>query len=136
MFVVHVLMGVLLVVPFLFFGVIHLATARHRPNRVAVRLGIALFTTGILVVLTGLALIQLEKLPQLPTGTAARYLVYGLHVVTPLIAVVLYVMHRRAGPAIQWKWGIGWGGAVGLFVLGVCLMYAQDPRKWYVEGST
>src|SRR5262249_46069607 len=95
MFMVHALVGVLLVVPFLSFGAIHLITARRRPNRVAVRLGITLFVTGILVVLSGLALIQLERLPQLPTGTQARYLVYTLHLLTPLAAVVLYVLHRR-----------------------------------------
>jgi tetratricopeptide (TPR) repeat protein len=134
MFMVHVLLGVFLIIPFLLFGMIHLATARRRPNRVAVRLGIALFTMGILVGLTGLALIQLEKLPQLPTGTSARYLVYTLHIVTPLLAVVLYVQHRRAGPAIQWRWGIGWGFAVGLFVIAMCVMHAQDPRRWYVQG--
>src|ERR1700746_4104599 len=55
MFLVHVVLGVLLVIPFLFFGCTHLATAHRRPNRVAVRLGIALFITGIVVGLTGLA---------------------------------------------------------------------------------
>src|SRR5262249_43347486 len=43
MFMVHVLLGVVIVLPFLVFGLTHLATARHRPNRVAVRLGIGLF---------------------------------------------------------------------------------------------
>ena len=69
MFMVHVVFGVLLVVPFLIFGFTHLASARHRPNRLAVKLGISLFITGIAVGLTGLALIQLDKMPQLPTGT-------------------------------------------------------------------
>src|SRR5262249_39644116 len=69
MFIVHVVGGVLLVIPFLLFGGIHLATARHRKNRRAVKLGIILFIAGILVGLTGLALIQINGLPQLPTGT-------------------------------------------------------------------
>jgi tetratricopeptide (TPR) repeat protein len=134
MFIVHVLLGVFLVVPFLVFGFTHLATARHRPNRVAVRLGLALFITGIVVGLSGLALIQLEKLPQLPTGTLARYGVYILHLVAPLVAVVFYVLHRRAGPQIQWRWGYAWGVAVVLFVGGMGLMHSQDPRKWYAKG--
>src|SRR4029077_6093935 len=57
-----------------------------------------------------------------------------LHVVTPLVAVVVYVLHRGAGPEIQWKWGIGWGVAVGVFVLVMGFMHSQDPRKWYVQG--
>src|SRR5207245_8829879 len=49
MFLVHVVVGVILVVPFLFFGFSHYATARHRKNRLAVKLGLMLFGTGILV---------------------------------------------------------------------------------------
>src|SRR5262249_54062793 len=71
MFIVHVLVGVLIILPFLAFGFIHLKTARHRKNRRAVRLGIALFLCGIIVCLTGVALVQLDVLPQLPTDTLA-----------------------------------------------------------------
>jgi tetratricopeptide (TPR) repeat protein/uncharacterized membrane protein len=134
MFIVHVLLGVLLVIPFLVFGFTHLASARHRRNRLAVRLGITLFISSIAVGLTGLALIQMEKLPQLPTGTMARSVVYALHLFTPLLAVVLYVLHRRAGPEIQWKWGAAWGVAVAVFVLVMGAMHSQDPRKWYAKG--
>jgi tetratricopeptide (TPR) repeat protein len=134
MFIVHVLLGVFLVVPFLVFGFTHLASARHRRNRVAVRLGIALFSISIVAGVTGLALIQLEKLPQLPTGTVARSVVYALHLLTPLVAVVLYVLHRRAGPEIQWKWGAAWGLGVVSFVLVMGAMHSQDPRKWYAKG--
>jgi tetratricopeptide (TPR) repeat protein len=135
MFMGHVVLGVLLVLPFLFFGFTHLATARKRPNRVAVRLGIVLFITGILVGLTGLALIQLEGLPQLPTGTIQRYIVYGLHLLAPIAAVVIYVLHRRAGPVIHWNWGAAWGLGVGAFVAAMCIMHSFDPRQWYAKGS-
>jgi tetratricopeptide (TPR) repeat protein len=134
MFIAHVVLGVLIVVPFLFFGFSHLATARRRPNRLAVRLGIALFTMGSIATLTGLALIQLEKLPQLPTGSVARTVVYLLHLITPVIAVALYVLHRRAGPEIKWSWGAAWGIAVGGFALIMSVMHSQDPRKWYAQG--
>lgn len=134
MFIAHVVLGVLIVVPFLFFGFTHLATARRRPNRLAVRLGIALFIVGSIAALTGLALIQLEKLPQLPTGTLARTIVYLLHLVTPVLAVGLYVLHRRAGPEIKWSWGAGWGVAVGAFAIIMSVMHSQDPRKWYAQG--
>jgi hypothetical protein len=134
MFMAHVILGVAIVIPFLVFGFSHLASAHDRPNRVAVRLGIMLFVTSIVVGLTGLALIQLEKLPQLPTGTPARLVVYWLHLLAPVVAVALYVMHRRAGPEIKWKWGYAWGGAVGAFVVIMAFMHSQDPRKWYAQG--
>src|SRR5437667_6830638 len=35
MMLVHVGVGIILVIPFLYFGITHMVTARHRPNRVA-----------------------------------------------------------------------------------------------------
>ena len=87
MFLVHVVIGVILVVPFLVFGFSHYATARHRKNRLAVKLGLTLFITGIIVGLSGLVLIQLEGLPQIPTGTITRLVIYFLHVLAPIAAV-------------------------------------------------
>jgi tetratricopeptide (TPR) repeat protein len=135
MFLVHVVVGVILVVPFLVFGFSHYATARHRKNRLAVKLGLTLFVTGIIVGLSGLALIQLAGLPQIPTGTLSRLVIYLLHVLAPLAAVALYILHRRAGPDIQWKWGYVWGGAVGAFVVVMIFMHSYDPRTWYAKGS-
>src|SRR5262249_6680207 len=130
-FMVHVVVGVLLVLPFLAFGTIHLATARTRKNRRAVRLGIILFSVSIVVGLSRLALIPLTGLPQLPTGTWSRNVAYYLHVLMPVAAVVLYVLHRQAGPAIRWRWGAGWGLAVGGFVAAMAGMHFQHPKDWY-----
>ncbi|MCI0376351.1 MAG: tetratricopeptide repeat protein, partial [Gemmataceae bacterium] len=135
MVLVHVLVGVVFIVPFVFFGCLHLATARHRKNRLAVRLGITMFITGLLVVLSGLALIQLEGLPQIPTGTLTRAVIYWLHIILPIVAVGLYVLHRRAGPDIQWKWGAGWGIAIVVFAAVMIKMHSHDPRQWYAKGS-
>lgn len=135
MFLLHLLVGVIILVPFVFFGVVHLVTARNRPNQLAVKLGIGLFVLGLLVCFSGVALVQLEGLPQLPTGTIARWITYGLHIVTPVLAVVIYVLHRRAGPEIRWRWGIGWGLAVAIFVVGMMRMHSMDPRQWYAKGS-
>jgi tetratricopeptide (TPR) repeat protein len=133
-FMAHVVVGVVLVVPFLFFGFAHFASARTRKNRLAVRLGIILFVVSVVVGLTGLALIQLDRLPQLPTGTWGRNLTYALHVLTPLLAVAIYVLHRRAGPDIQWRWGGAWGVAVGIFVVVMGVFHSYDPRPWYQKG--
>jgi tetratricopeptide (TPR) repeat protein len=134
MFLAHVAVGVGITLPFLYFGVSHYLTARNRKNRPAVRLGIALFLSGIAVVLSGLALIQLAGMPQLPVGTWGRTVVYLLHVAVPVLAVVLYVLHRRAGPDIKWGYGIGWGLGVAVFVGAMVWLHSQDPRKWYAQG--
>jgi tetratricopeptide (TPR) repeat protein len=132
-FMVHVVIGVVLVAPFLTFGFIHLASARHRTNRLAVRLGMTLFATAIVVGISGLALIQLAGMPQVPSGLV-RTVILTLHGVAPVIAVGLYVLHRRAGPDIQWRWGAAWGGAVAAFVLVMGGLHWVDPRPWYQKG--
>src|SRR5262245_6832776 len=134
MFIGHVGVGVAAILPFLIFGTYHFLTARHRPNRVAVRLGLLMFGTGILVCGTGVALIQLEGMPQLPTGTLTRTIVYALHIILPIAAVWLYVMHRRAGPDINWRWGYSWALGTAAFVGATAIMHGMDPRGWYQEG--
>jgi tetratricopeptide (TPR) repeat protein len=135
MFLIHVVVGVVIVGPFLYFGCAHFLSARQRKNRLAVKLGVALFLTGIIVCVTGLALIQLEGMPQLTTGTWSRAVVYALHVIVPVIAVGLYLWHRHAGPVIQWKYGYAWGGAVAVFTGALVVLHYQDPRDWYKTGS-
>src|SRR5262245_42817312 len=112
MFIGHIAVGVLITLPFVLFGLIHYLGSRARRHRRAIRLGVLLFVAGLVVVGTGLALVQLEGLPQLPTGSVARWLVWGLHCAVPLAAVWLYVLHRKAGPKIRWRYGYGWGGVV------------------------
>jgi tetratricopeptide (TPR) repeat protein len=133
-FLAHIVIGVLGTLPFVAFGGIHWLTARKRQNRVAVRLGIILFFAGLLVCLTGFALIQLESLPQLPTGSISRSVVYWLHIVLPVGAVWAYIAHRRAGPRIKWRLAKVWGLGVGVFTVGMVAMHAQDPQKWFREG--
>jgi tetratricopeptide (TPR) repeat protein len=130
----HIVVGVVVTLPFLCFGVAHWWTARRRPNRYAVKLGLGLFSVGMVVAVSGLALIQLSGMPQLQSGSVPRWVVYGLHVAAPVLMVVLYVLHRRAGPDIQWKWGYGWAGFVALFVVVMVVWHAQDPRKWGSVG--
>ena len=79
MLLAHIAVGIIALAPFLFFGIYHFATARQRPNKVAVRLGIFLFIFGLIACGTGLALVQIFERWQLPTGTLRRLIVYWLH---------------------------------------------------------
>ncbi len=47
MFLAHVVLGLVLILPFLGYAVPHLLRARHRPNRRAVHVGLALFATAL-----------------------------------------------------------------------------------------
>jgi tetratricopeptide (TPR) repeat protein len=132
MFLAHLLLGLLLLLPFIIFGIGHIRNSYNRPNRRAVRVGYALFFVSLVLLFSGLALMRVEgfeiKNPNI------RSISYWAHVITPLLAVWLYILHRLAGPKIKWKAGLGWAAAVGVVVAGMVLLRAQDPRKWNVAG--
>ncbi len=132
MFLAHLALGLLLLVPFLVFSIIHIKNAANRPNRRAVRMGYLLFAVSLVVLVSGVVLMRVEgfelRNPEL------RSLTYWAHVVAPLFAVWLYLLHRLAGPRIKWKVGVGWAAAVGAVVAGMVFMHSLDPRKWSVEG--
>ena len=131
---IHVFFGFLLIAPFFIFGLVHWSSARFRRNRRAVRLGLALFVAGAVVCLSGLALMQVFDRFQLPKGSPGRVIAYWMHVGSPFAAVALYVLHRRAGPDIQWRWGIGWGVCVTGFLVAMVSLHSLDPRHWYQKA--
>ena len=100
MFLAHLVLGLLLVTPFVIFGALHIKNAHDRTNRRAVRVGYLLFAISLILLFTGIALMRFEgfviKDPRL------RSPIYWAHVITPVLAVWLYLLHRLAGPRIQW----------------------------------
>jgi len=132
MFLVHLALGLVLLLPFLTFGIIHLLTARNRRNRRAVRVGYALFTTSIILLVTGLALMRIGSFDL--KQELARKVVYWLHAIAPLAAGWLYWLHRLAGPRIKWRYGLAYLGVVGAVVAAMVGLHSQDPRKWNQVG--
>jgi tetratricopeptide (TPR) repeat protein len=134
MLFVHIAVGVVGVAPFVVFGVTHWWSARKRDNRVAVRLGVILFLLGVVVVVSGFALIQIAGLPQLPTGSSSRLIAYLAHLLVPVACVFAYIAHRRAGPAIKWHYGKYWGAVVVVVVGGMAAAHVIDPHTIGREG--
>ncbi len=134
MLIVHIGLGAAATLPFVIFGTWHLLTAWRRENRAAVRRGVVLFVLSLLVIGTGLALVQIDQLPQLPTGSVSRQVVYWLHVLVPLACVALYVAHRRAGPPIRWKYGKYWGSITAAVIGGMAAAHFIDPQQFGKEG--
>ncbi|MDA1016670.1 MAG: multiheme c-type cytochrome, partial [Planctomycetota bacterium] len=130
MFFGHVVLGFLLITPFLAFGVVHLMNTRHRKNRRAVRAGYALFTACVLVLVTGVLLVRIDGFFDLKDPPWARSLVYWAHAAIPVVAGWLYWLHRLAGPRIRWKVARVYGGLVGGLVVLMVVVHAQDPRQW------
>ena len=59
-FLGHLVLGALLILPLIIFGVLHTKNAHNRPNRRAVRVGYALFFSSLLLVASGLVLTRIE----------------------------------------------------------------------------
>ncbi len=128
-FLVHLILGLLLILPALLFGALHLKRAwrwRQR-NRYAVRAGLALYTTAILVLLTGLLLTRFGFFevndPQI------RSITYWLHVLSPLVLMWLFVLHRLAGPRLHWRVGAYWGGAGVLLTAAALLVHLGTHER-------
>ena len=128
----HLLLGFLIIAPFLGFGFVHLATSWHRPNVQAVRYGLVLLATALVVLISGLVLLRFDFIAVRDPVT--RSIAYWLHVVAPLLAIGLYVKHRLAGPRIRWEWARRGGVVVAGFVVVMTLLHSQDPRSFGVKG--
>jgi hypothetical protein len=132
MFGAHLALGLLLVGPLVVFGAIHIKNAHDRPNRRAVKVGYLLFTTSLVVLVTGLLLTRIDIFQFKNVGLRnpqLRSAAYWAHVITPLLAVWLYVLHRLAGPRIRWQVGVRWAAAVGVIVLGMVFLHSTHPKK-------
>ena len=106
MFLLHLVFGLLLVGPFVVFGIAHIYNAWNRQNHRAVKMGYVLFAISLAVLVSGIALMRLQgfeiKNPNVRRG------LYWAHVITPLLAVWAYVIHRLAGPRIKRRIGLRW----------------------------
>jgi tetratricopeptide (TPR) repeat protein len=133
MFLAHLVVGAAIVVPVVVFGILHLRNARHRPNRRAVRVGYALFSTALVLLATGIVLTRIEGVLVVKDPTV-RAVSYWLHVLTPLVAAWLFVLHRLAGKRIRWHVGARWAAVAAAFAAVMLALHSQDPRGWNVAG--
>ncbi|MEZ6123644.1 MAG: multiheme c-type cytochrome [Planctomycetaceae bacterium] len=133
MFLMHIVVGLLVVVPFLVFGLIHMRNTRDRKIRRTVKIGYALFTVCLIVLLSGLVLVRIEGFFDLKHPTT-RAVIYWAHVLCPVAGLWLYWLHRLVGPKMKWKQGIAYGGLVAAVSLVMVLLQSQDPRQWNAVG--
>ena len=131
MFLGHLVLGLIVVVPVVLFGIFHIKNAYTRPNRRAVRAGLALFGTSLTVLITGILLTRAFVDLRVP---ALRATLYWIHVLGPAAVVWLFILHRLAGRRIKWSVGLSWAGVAALFALVMTVLHGQDPRQWNVAG--
>ena len=131
MFLGHLVLGLVFIIPYLVFGIIHLKNANDRPNRRAVNVGYALFTMGIIVLVTGIALTRIDIFQFKNVGLTnphLRRIAYWAHVIAPLVVVWLYILHRLAGPKIKWQFGAKFAGAVGAATVVMVFLHSSHPQ--------
>ena len=133
MFLVHLVLGVLIIVPVIVFGLTHMWNTYDRRNRRAVKVGYALFATALILLASGVVLTRIDGVIVVKDPTV-RTVAYWLHVITPLIAGWLFVLHRLAGKKIKWEIGRRWAVVALVFGAVMLVWQAQDPRQWNVAG--
>lgn len=132
MFGAHLALGLLIILPIVIFGLIHMKNAHNRPNRRAVKVGYLLFATSLVVLITGLLLTRADIFQFKNVGLKdprLRAIAFWAHVITPLVAVWLYLLHRLAGPRIKWKVGLRWGAVTAALTVGMVLLHSMHPKK-------
>lgn len=133
MFLVHLVLGLSLILPLLAFGLIHIRNTFRRPNRRAVYVGFGLFAVALALIVSGVILTRIEGLIVVKNPTV-RSVAYWTHVLSPIAAAWLFVLHRLAGKRLKWRIGLRWAivavGFAGLMIV----VQAQDPRHWNQEG--
>jgi hypothetical protein len=136
MFGGHLVLGLLITLPVILFGIFHIYNTHNRPNRRAVIAGYSLFVAAILLLVTGFLLMRLDAFGvELEVrDPRARGVFYWIHVIAPLAVVWLFVLHRLAGRKIKWKIGLTWAAVAGVFALGMVLLHSQDPKTWGQVG--
>ncbi|TDJ55192.1 MAG: tetratricopeptide repeat protein [Planctomycetota bacterium] len=125
MFLVHLVLGLAIVIPIVLFGTFHIRNAWSRPNRRAVRAGLALFTMSIVVLVTGILLTRAFVDLRRPD---VRAVVYWAHVIGPLVVVWLFILHRLAGTRIRWRTGLTWAAVAGVVSIALLGLHSRDPR--------
>lgn len=132
MVALHIFIGLLLILPFIVFGFIHLATSWKMPNKSAIWRGVALLVVGIIVLISGLVLVRLEGFEI--RDNRIRAIGYWSHLITPLLSIGLYVSHRRAGPRIKWGYLKKLGGVVAVLTVIMGFLHTADPSNYAVQG--
>ena len=126
MVALHLLLGFVILVPFIVFGFGHLFTSWKRPNRAAIRYGLMLLGAAVILLISGLVLVRIGGFEI--RDPAVREVGYWLHLLTPVLAIGLYIRHRLAGPRIKWEYARLWSVGVTAVVVLMGFMHAHDPR--------
>ncbi|MEM9364976.1 MAG: tetratricopeptide repeat protein [Planctomycetota bacterium] len=126
MFLGHLGLGLLLIVPLLVFAIAHWWRAKDRRNQRAVKIGYGLTLVAAVLLVTGILLSRVGPFQSISGNT--RSVAYWLHLIMPLVAGWLYWLHRLVGPRIKWQIGRRVALVTTGFVAIMIAMQTTDAR--------
>ena len=133
---IHLVLGLAIILPYIGYGARHAWRGRFRPNRRAVAVGWGLLWVGVALLVTGVLLVRVE-IGGVRLGIdqpGLRNTLFWIHAVSPLIAIWLFVLHRLVGPKLRWKRSLVWT-AGGLATAVVALSATGTPEPTMPESS-
>ena len=128
-FLIHLVLGTILIVPTFVFIALHFRRAIRRQNHLAIGLGISLAVSIAILFISGIALTRGLPLFEL-RDSGFREFVYWAHVVVPVLVVWLFILHRLVGPRIRWQSGVWVSGvSIGISLVGVFFLTYQSIQR-------
>jgi tetratricopeptide (TPR) repeat protein len=134
MFLAHLLLGLLVILPVVVFGALHLRNAWHRPNRAAVRAGLGVYVTALVLLASGIILTRFDFFEV--KDPDVRTVAYWLHVATPFVVAWLFVLHRLAGRAIRWRVGAAWAALALALPVAMLTLSAPDAGEETLDAAS
>lgn len=130
MLLLHLVLGVLITVPFFVFAVTHAKRMIRMWNKRAKIAGLAIFTLAVVCVVSGTYMV-------FEGATLNNRFVWLLHVASVPLALVAFILHRRAHThQLQFRRLFQWGGTVAAFLAVMAVMARlEKPPKRIVNRS-
>ncbi|MEO6326821.1 MAG: multiheme c-type cytochrome, partial [Thermoanaerobaculia bacterium] len=125
MLLMHLGLGTLIAAPFLVFALTHGPRMFFIKNRKAKIAGLSILTLALVCIGSGIFM-------ALKGSTLTNRVVYAAHVAAIPLALVAFVLHRRAAVhKLHFKRLLQWGGAVAAFLLAMGVMHKLEkpPRR-------
>ena len=133
MLLLHLVLGVLIAVPFFVFAVTHAKRMIRMWNKRAKYAGLAIFALAIVCVSTGVFM-------TFRGATLANRAIWVAHVSSVPLALVAFILHRRAHThRLQLRRLYAWGGAVAIFLAAMAVLakLEKPPKRIVnVNGDT
>lgn len=124
MLLLHLVLGVAIAVPFFVFAITHAKRMIRMWNKRAKYAGLAIFSLAVVCVVSGIFL-------TFQGATLNNRLVWLAHVASVPLALVAFILHRRAHThQLQFKRLYAWGAAVAVFLGAMALVARlEKPPK-------